>query len=282
MRRNDFMARPTSFSGGATLGTRTHPGFHTATEMRTTYAYANQKATDLVRGDRTIGDYPVVVALDMQAHRPLPDYDAINFVARTLVDAAREAISIDGSDPLRGLDQYVELYAYEPQEAAKTATQLLVEHGAYVTINPASSLLVVAENKTDPAAFIRQVAEGNVSDEDLMQITGQFRYDEDVPSSNITAVYYLKPWWEDVLPSYDAADFDEDVAAGLEAEGWNVLTEEDTYGPDPHPEETLVWSRKPPRGARVEFHGTSYNNLVLAAPELAKRLPVPPSPYEPE
>ena len=44
MRRNDFLARPEHFHGGVTGGVESHPGFHTADSVETTYAYAQQKA----------------------------------------------------------------------------------------------------------------------------------------------------------------------------------------------------------------------------------------------
>ncbi|MBW2672224.1 MAG: hypothetical protein JRD89_02260 [Deltaproteobacteria bacterium] len=210
MRRNEFQARPTDFAGGVTMGVSQYPGFHTATGEETTYAYAQQKAVsgilagalaDLTAEDVPsvrLEDYPVVVALDMAGLSPRIDYDAVHFVQPQLWDlaeniiaeAAREDIS-----PLTALDDYVEYGEQEPAPMPDDVTDHLYQFGAAVMSDPSGALRAFAEEQDDPNAFLIRLANRQLPDEALADITGQFRYTEDVSSERVVSVAYLRPWW---------------------------------------------------------------------------------------
>jgi hypothetical protein len=70
---------------------------------------------------------------------------------------------------------------------------------------------------------------------------------------------------------------DQELAEAAGALGWSVVDEDDVLSGSLDSKETTVYERAPGTRARVEYHGTSYRNLLSAAPELM--LPVPPAPY---
>ena len=98
-------------------------------------------------------------------------------------------------------------------------------------------------------------------------------------TDRIVAVYYLKPWWPDVLDSFQSG-VEEELFRAVQAAGWNAIDLEDVYSGGLEVMSTTVYQRKPPARARLEYHGTTYHNLLSAAPELD--LPVSPLPYTPE
>ena len=301
-RPNDFLAKPERFSGRSAALTHALPGFHTAKRIEQTLPYAQMKAVDgstfeqpgrysLKRGLR---DYPVVVEVDMKALKPLPDIDGVRTLKGQIVDIAKETVHASEQStrwgreqtPMETLDNDFESAPESMPGGGDDVLQSLFRVSAYhIERDSRGVLLERANEKPHPDAWLRQVARGKVSDADLLAMTGQMRYEADVASSRIVAIHYVRPWWPELIELGGDWGMEDDgrtegkiLADDLEAEGWGVWTVEDSYEREPSPVVTEVW-RRPHRGGRVEYHGTSLHNLLSAAPELAKKLPRPPLPY---
>jgi hypothetical protein len=99
-----------------------------------------------------------------------------------------------------------------------------------------------------------------------MQITGQYRYLDDVNEDRVSAIYYMKPFWPDLL---NEGEDDDKIEAATEA-GFDTI--------DPYagaPDVTLIPAYKGvPAGKRKEYHGTSLGTVKLALPGIV--LPEPP------
>ena len=282
-RRNVFLARPTEVAGPITHGVVKFPGFHTASEKDTTYAYAQIKVVhqdiDHEPGeslrDIVLEDYPIVIALDMSGMKAKTDYDAVETVRPMLVDVAKQVVA-EGDTPIDELADYVEVGGYHgDRESPREAYQWLFEYGSSVVLEPASSLLSFVEDHAHPNAFIRALADGSLPDESLAEIAGQFRYTDNVPTSRVVEAWYVQPWWPKVLEVHD--DRQMERASHLEALNWSVIADEDVFNHMLDAKEASVYSRKAKPGARIEYHGTSYRNLIKAAPDIG--WPVPPHPY---
>ncbi len=283
---NVFRARPEEFAGRVTHGVVRYPGFHTASDPETTFPYAQYKAVpddldeemDVLAPDEvTIGDYPVVIALDMRGMKRLVDYDAVEYVKPVLTDIAKQIVR-EGGDPMDELVSYVESGDYGERGVPDNVMQWLFEHGTQAQIDPSGALLSCAEEQRDPSAFIRAVADGSITDEKLAIITGQFRYDQDVPSSRITKVSYLKPWFPRVFYCTAAEnEADCELVDALSDAGWSTVDEDDILSGVLYDDRHDVFERDAPYTARIEYHGTSYRNLIKAAPDID--WPVPPHPY---
>lgn len=284
--RNDFLAIPPEFHGPGTHGVASHPGFHTAQDSETTYAYAQTKVVpeDLDDELSSLGpagicldDYPVVVAIDMQGLEALTDYDAIEFVKPRIIDVANEVVRQDSEDLLAELESYAEcgdMWRLEPE----TALGFIFEMGAPVMQDPSGALHSVAEQQDDPDEFIRLLAAGKVDDEVLAEITGQYRYVQDVSSDRIVSVHYLAPWFPRIFDC-EIDDSAGELAEKLEQAGWAIVDQSDVNAFHLREKTRDIYSRSEPQGARIEYHGTSYLNLLQAAPEL--KLPKPPLPFDP-
>ena len=280
LRPNDFRGAPRrTFLGiKASLA-----GFHTAASKEVTYGYAQMRAVPREAPDvepdearrLLLGNYPVTVTLDMKGLRALPDYDALR-VREALQIAAEKALSEaakNETDPLEELARTVDRRYVPPPD---DAVQWLFHYGSSSIYYPAGALLAFAESKRDPSGFVRAVAASRMSDKDLTSMVGQFRYVKDVSSDRIVAVDYVQPWWPDVLDARIPQE--RRLGRALRDAGWSIIDVSDVEAGQLPVAEASVYRRRRPKGARLEYHGTSWRNLVAAAPEL--RLPVPPTPFE--
>lgn len=294
-KKNPFLAKPVKFHGHPAGGTHQLPGFHTASMRDQALPYAHQKggAMDASRNidedceecdDGTcpacvsrwrIVDYPVVVAVDMSGLEAEHDIDA-RHVLKNLTDAARDALESD--DPIR----YFAHSYMDGQESPGSVEVALFQSVARHEEDPAGSFGSFLEDLPEDEALdaIRMVASGGKAAAQLvMRVIGQFRYLQDVPANRIVAIDYVKPFWDNIL-DVQGRDEDEERAEAIEAAGWDVIDIDDIHGSNINASFKRVWEREAPEGARIEWHGTGYRNLLLAAPELADELPVPPLPYQ--
>jgi hypothetical protein len=282
------------------MGVHSHPGFHTAAEPETTYAYAQQKAVPEDLDEELdewgpsgiqLNDYPLVVTLDMKGLQRLSDFDAHAFIKERMVDEAKWIVEEleygkeeDQGDVRLIARGFCESQDYTNDDApvhSYNVIRWLYRLGAPALHDPVCALadyLETIKSKKAAMRFCAELADGRVADNALAAIAGQFRYLEDVPTSRIVAVEYLRPIFPRMF-DYEAPDHDEDLAGALEDAGWAVWDFNEAVS-DTIPElSTTVYERKPPKNARIEYHGTTYRNLRAAAPEL--ELPEPPSPYDP-
>ena len=291
-----FEPQPEHFFGGQAGGTVTVPGFHTATNIETTFPYAQQKVTvpdDIEDLGDGLTDYPVIVELDMEGLIPLPDYDAIDTrgtiedILGSLPHEMRETSwrkSKSAFDALCNLAEYDGDYdKYIPDSGAEGTSAgglfyLTMLHPGVV----AGSMREVLEQYPDPDKILLLWLEHGIPDSALIDIQGQRRYTVPVSSDRIIAVYYMTPYIHSVLPMYwddegESAVEVKEYAEEAEALGYLALTDDNLYefSNPTHPDE--VWRKD--KIASPEFHGTSYCNLEKAAPEIMPYLPTPPKPF---
>lgn len=284
--RNSFLARPASESRPH-FGVHSYPGFHSAADMDVAAWYAHSKIStygNIVENDEIyMTDYPVVVGLcGMSRFKKLADYDAMNFVADALDPyfyVMHKEIGENASDE-EIEDKARELCDGMDQEYCKIPDDPLVAFGEICGINFQN----VFHRAVDHPEFIQAFRESSkikyqkfrkknfLYEKFLMEITGQFRYDEDIPSSCICKVYYIFP----LAPEISDYQGDQDSAEDLEEKyrGFDLIDVEDILSGNFHPRYAEVFSN----GREVEeYHGTTYKRLVQSAPGID--LPIPPYPY---
>jgi len=282
--KNALLAKPTKHYGPAMSGVATHPGFHTGSSMSICQPYAQAKVSDFAPDSwgkelqrHVMRDYPVILELDMQGLPSEPDYDAANWFN----DAVQQAIS--ESDDFDALDNHLDFAATEEEQPSSMLEALFYLSGA----NPDRAVYGLRDwlqRQPDPDAAFAKIKKDGLPDELLAQVSGQFRYTEDVPTGRIVAVHYVQPVFNYLFPHYEDADYHHDkIIERIEAAGYGTVSLADVY--DSHEVLTVVKSFDvspklfPVKDQRIEFHGTSWRNLMAAAPQLADVLPLPPKPF---
>lgn len=291
--KNPFLRKPEGKHHGPVAGgVHPYPGFHTASDMDVTAPYAQMKGVDEVdapddeceecEGDGcpecvslySTPDYPVVIGVDMQGLKPEPDYDAIHLSLDALRVVAGEALG-SGEDPLQWLDS---IEGLDPDEPPDSVEGMLFHRFTTCVMDPGRCLLSVLEDlpPEEVEQSLKEIVKGGKKAKRLaMKVVGQFRYTQDVPDDRLVSVAYMKPFWPHGVLDVDES---EEMVEALVAAGWDPITRDDADTFDP--EFKTVWKARKGPGARVEYHGTSYRNLLLAAPWLAAELPVPPAPFK--
>jgi hypothetical protein len=276
--RNDFLAVPPEFHGPGTHGVQSHPGFHTAEQPETTYAYAQVKVVpddldeelaELGPAGVRLDDYPVVVTLDMQGLESHVDYDAVKTVKPQIVDLARELVRAAPEDMLDELQGYAE-YGTIESDTPDSVVGWLFAVGSPVMQDPSGALLGVAEEQANPERFIRDLAAEKVSDEALAEITGQYRYVDDVSASRILTIDYLAPWFPRIF-DWEMEDSDGELAEQLEKAGWAVVGVSDIYDFDVSPRGLLpqAFKERPHRVPRHQLPEPSRSGPRAWTPETA-------------
>jgi hypothetical protein len=290
-RPNDFLARPGQKGGEPTLGTHRYPGFHTARDREVTVPYAQQRViAPHSEPEDTLQDFPVIVELDMDGLTRLPDYDAIMFASEPVSIVAIEALKSD--DPAAFLQSYAEMGESELRSfsGGDDVVEALAE-GFWSNVSSAadglSDMLVLAllgEDKDLSAAqamdVLKRLARKKPDPEIVMELIGQYRYEQDVPTSRIVDVDYLKPYWPEVIDASEEPG--EEEAMRVEALGYEVVDVDSAdnrqIGVVTSPA-FAARARRRRKPKRLEYHGTSLLNLLSAAPELGRKLVRPPPPY---
>lgn len=307
----DFLARPTSFFGTRSGGTTKAPGFHTTDSQDIALAYSVMKVQHLLPPDwqretrikfrKGIPDAPVIVSLDMSGLDPQPDIDA-EYAISGLYDLFREFADDLKRRPLRPPDdlvdrfgRFTEIGGFEPMDDPDDIMEMIFmistpgpqEFGGIV-----ASLL-----ETMPRSLANQHLEramrGIIDPFLVMRAIGQYRYVEDVSSRRITGVVIYSPWIDCVYPSWDDEDYPEDEVKAAEKAGYTVVSLGDWYDGVFPRREVASWERRPSHmmqlqfegmemEPRIEHHGTSLANLVLAAPEFGRMVDEIPPPFNPK
>jgi hypothetical protein len=130
-------------------------------------------------------------------------------------------------------------------------------------------------------SIVHEILEGDISPSLVADIFGQRRYEEDVSDRRLVEVYFMKPFWPWVMDDYQT---EEEAFDKLDEVGFNVLGLEEVYSYSLNPTFTKVWDRskiplkeeqqlvfdgflKPHLSpTQIQYHGTSYKNLISAAP----------------
>ena len=284
--RNPFRAKPEGFHGPVTRGVEEFPGFHTACNMVIAQPYAQLKVSESLPSsvddlETPINDYPVIIELDMAGIEAEIDYDAAHWFS----DAVQVWLSVnDNFDDFESA-----LEGDSPAPELETPDSMI---GALFYLSGQSPDMAAfrlrdwLREQKDPDAAFQNLKENGIPKSLLADVSCQYRYVEDVPAGRIVAVHYIKPVFDRLLPHYEDEDYDEEEAQRIEEAGYDVVDLSNVY--DDNKVMTIVATIDLSSNLfqagdpRIEFHGTSYRNLLLAAPWLKDQLPEPPWPYSPE
>jgi hypothetical protein len=289
-RPNKFKAKPERHAGPVMRGVYTHPGFHTTgmIEVAACYAQAHVVTSMGYETDETLADYPVIVTLDMHGLSPLADYDAEETLWPAVRDLLREFFRMNPEGDEHDLSSWLEVDVSEGREPlgrGDSATEALFRVAGWRIENPYSALYSSLDALGEPhevMEMLRELADGSrkPSDELLCALADQYRYIEDVSEARVVAVDFMRPFWPALL-DYQAAEDDDDEgeAERIESAGWAVMDVENVYDDRVDIATSRVYAKRS-KTKRPEYHGTSYLNVLSAAPRIAKKLPVPPPPFQ--
>lgn len=270
-------------------GIRQFPGFHTTKDFNVAAMYAlgrvDQNFTvypdDYDAGPAYVTDYPVVVELDMTGHDPKTDYDAEEIVKDSLDAQLGELIKELAEHPTElhwasdeeieaKLQEYIDMAEIQYSEYNESALDFLGEQTFMHFSSPLSTVL----DQPNAAEIVRQYAQNrSIPKNVLMEAADQYRYTEDVDEERIVKVYFIMPIANELADDY------EDETIAKKWPGFDIIGPDEAYGGYFDPRTQLVWERE--HDGPTEFHGSTYNRLLSAAPFLSNEIPVPPSPpYE--
>ena len=285
-RPNKFLAKPERYAGPTMAGSYSHPGFHTTAteEVAACYAQAHGVPHFDVSVGMPIYDYPVIVKLDMAGLVPLADYDAEKQLWPDVLWMLREFFRMNKKATEHDLVSWLEFDPAEGDaiERGDAATDWLFKIGSWKIDNPSMALREFVESYpgNDVLGLLKRLADGDEkpSQEMLCALADQYRYLDDVDERRIVGVSYMRPFWP-VLLSYEEVESDGELAIQLEQAGWAVLDVEDAIRREARVDTQPVYTKRG-RPKRPEYHGTTYRNLLSAAPKLGRRLPAPPPPFK--
>jgi len=266
---NPLVPRPQSFHGTPAWG-GTEGGVHTADTLAQAVAYAN------IKGEPP-DDYPVVLGLDTRGLRRLPDLD-VKRAAENLKDALGGMESVE--DVLHDYEDPYESEAFGHGDSTQNWLFAVTEPASSRNFYGAfRSYLEDVSDEERQRSMFRRAKVGDLSPEEKMSIWGQGRYLDPIGSDRVISVYYVHPFWPTILPVWDDEDLDFESLQD-ENPGYAFIFEDEEDTADPASAAGLAW-RKEDAPERVEYHGTSWRNFSSAFPNLARKLPVPPQPFDP-
>ena len=265
-------------------GIEEFPGFHTTENFDMAATYANGRIYSSMTDQDSNGigfvtDYPVVVQLDMSGFEAQTDYDAEEIVKDTLKQHLQELIDSYGLSE-ESSDEEITDAAYDFTEGSdyQSDENLDYSNPEDVIFNMNFSqfhdtLPAIMDEPGFPDMIRSFISTGEIPPEILMKATDQYRYTEDIPEEQVTAIWYVKPIATEIL-TFDNEDEHEEIEARWP--GFVVYHEDDLIGGfDAQYDSELVYGSSQEGG---QYHGTTYKRLLQAAPGLAGQLPAPPSP----
>jgi hypothetical protein len=280
-----FLADPPTPSHEQYKGIIEYPGFHTTGSFEIAAMYAigrvNHSFTKEANGVHYVTDYPVVVSLDMSGFEKNVDYDAAKMVAETLKIQLNEFIKyeVKEDDSDEELLDKLQVFA-DSMETQRDVQDDPLDYLSQEVFGHFQDPFRQLLDMPNAVQIIRDYMQtGKIPDELLMKATNQYRYTEDVSEGRILKVWYITPM---------AAEMEREDQEGSLQEQWpgfDVATEDDLLGGYHHPTEMLVYEAASDKQLElqlgspervVEYHGTTYDRIKQAAPEL--QLPDPPSP----
>jgi len=268
MKKNPLSPRPQNYSGPAASG-GTQEGVHTADTLEQAIAYANLKGAP--------PDYPVVIALDTSGLKRIPDLD-VERAAERLQDNGEAELKYGAVqsvvDLMGHLEETDEHYfdAGDPTQNLLFAETEPAPNAAPALLNYLESRRGWSEKKED--AFIKRVRAGKLTPEEKMKIWGQGRYMESIGPERVTGVYFVRPFWPEILPDHDDEGSIEALLEGNP--GWAFVVEDDQQDLPLGSAASLEWGQP---SFSDEYHGTSWENLKSALPAIARQMDLPPAPY---
>lgn len=306
MKRNPFLARTQgAYRGrGASLGER--DGFHTASTIELVVPYANMKGSPFEAPEfRSFGngvwdDIPVILHFDMAGIQRVPDIDAER--ALDLATDYLRNLDLDDVSTLKEQLRHDEGIDVDPDLAevgSQTSNALWEMSGSPSTASGAWRSLQYWLEGLDDSAIQRflttlgpnhkQCVQDEFGSEILAEIFQQQKYLENIEQDRLITVEYLAPYYEKIIAE-DNSFYEEDAGEGaivdpdswvrtITERGFTIVTDDDvnTYHLPIHSKTVWKSRRQKRKNARIEYHGTSYQNLLRAVPGL--RLPKPPKPF---
>lgn len=299
-----FEAQPKTFAGRPMRGVESLPGFHTSSNPVVAYTYAQAKIdTKNIHLNYKINDYPIIITLDMSRLEPLLDYDTditcrknyknelFYYFLHDRIPSSNKGVMLARlKDYLLGCykkqkpssENLAELHYIYP--GSDSIDWLFVYHMKDWFDYPCVALMeLIKKSPYSLDSFLEKLLNNNLqfSDEELMSLTKQYRYIADIEEERIMEIDYIKPLYNHIIINkidpWDIVDYDVDFVKNLENNNFEYILEKSK-----EPEWTIVYSWKNPKqhkSPRIEYHGTTYCNLIAAAPKLAKQLPIPPKPF---
>lgn len=278
-----FLADPPV--GETYVGIEEFPGFHTASDFDIAATYAVGRVSQSFEfegedGKHYVTDYPVVVGLNMSGRERTTDYDAERIVKDVLEVHLEELINELSKNPTNeeiynAMENMLNTAEYQSDLGMYNSVLDFIGEDAFMHFNNPLWALFDNENAVD---IVREyIQDKTIPKEVLMEATQQYRYLTDVDEENIISVAYISP-----IADVDAMidPFSDEFEQLEEAwEGFSLLSIDDIdSGTIPY-EISTVWENPNSREtARVEYHGTTYERLLSAAPHLKEILPQPPTP----
>jgi hypothetical protein len=302
VRENPFHAFA-KFKGRAARLRAWEGGFHTALKRDLVIPYAQMK------WDNDPDDYPVILTFDMTGLTRFTDIDvrraadmffehcAVNqyHVGREDVDSDQiiEALQLDveeedpDNSPQPGDDAQNAMWKMSGSPSVQdNALRLALDwiRGSGLRLErlyEVGKILAKDERaKLEPS-----------DEEMLIEAFGQCRYMFDIPDDRLIKVEYMAPFFAQVIdPDGDEDEAIEEAAGGgysfIEWGRSEIDESRETAWERPPSELPLfgkvadprVYGGGPFKSKRVEFHGTSLKNLLMACPWLVDVLPDPPAP----
>lgn len=301
MRKNPFHAFA-KFKGRAARLRAWEGGFHTALHRDLTIPYAQMK------WDNDPDDYPVILTFAMNGMRAFADIDSRR-AAEMFYEHCKLAQYHVGRDDVEP-DQILESLAFDTEEedseewhnsgdealnsmwklSGSSSVRINALRQAVQYINNSGLKLEHMYDLGQRIAKDEKVGLDDQDEEMLIEAFGQCRYLSDVPDERLVKVEYMAPFFSQVIDP----DGDEDETIEEAAQAGYAFVETDRTELDET--RTTAWERKiselplfgdrsnwklygaGPFKPRLEFHGTSLKNLLMAAPRLADELEEVPSP----
>jgi len=298
--QNPFKAKPATIHGSQSWGSQDLPGFHTADDKEVAAAYGVSKIQSIVNDIRyitdeddeeefkeaysSIGDYPVVVGVDTAGYIDVQDLDfhiRLGEVIELYINEIQNRVRNGDStweEEFEQIEQFDKEYINLHMGFLPVFFDLRVGEG------PGEILQAIIESPEHLERFF-DLSFWNYYNE-VNRYIGQHRYRRDVrrmpkgevQDERIISIEYVTPIWDKIIDEYS------DIGPILQDMGWEYATEQDASDGslDNSFVFTPVWSRTAPDGAGIEYHGTTYRNLIEALPWIEGEIPLPPPPFNPD
>lgn len=315
MRRNNPFLAKSKYLGQSARLKSGEGGFHTTSDFDFAVPYAQLKWNTSPLGG---ADAPVVLELDMTGLRAFADLDARRACLRVARDAVkgfnRQAKSVnelpveelfktwqidaefDETGPLDGVDRGDSAQNAMFAFASASSNQLAISMARHSirTLEDFTIFLSVFLRLYQNESAVLTEAE----DAFLIEVFEQAVYWSDVDDARLIAVHYMQPYFDVVVHEEELEDDFHDEETDSESEslrdyqdlGYAFITTSDLALSSIT---RKVW-RRPEAEAplfggladrswetqKIEYHGTSLSNLIIALPWLAEQLPRPRRPYD--
>ena len=297
-RSNPFLPRANFFGQSARLK-HWEGGFHTTPDENFAVPYAQQKfeTSEISQGREDPEDYPVVLTLDMTGLVGFADIDARRACLEIFDRFLKHHDEMDFEAGFESLIEELEAQGYGGYGSdGQPVVDVLFKLASASSDDVVNTLALAGINDTQDYIMLRKCAfilstKGENArmpqylENFLRDLFKQSVYWNPIPDERLLEVRYMHPYFRSVVGEYRFEE-ESEIFDEYAENGWEFLTDEDSFiAPVFKP----AWTREvkdvpfgfeTPAPARVEYHGTSLSNLLLACPWLSKKLADPPPPQK--